>query len=628
MQEAKEIPFGESYYVNQFSGHKRRKVSHTDKFYYIPILQSLKNLLELDDFQAEVMNPHAQVSDDYLGDFCDGTSFKTHPLFSSDPFALQVIGYYDELEIVNPIGSYIKKHKLGCMFFFLANVRPQFRSTFKAIHLVAVAKHQDIVKYGIDKFLTPFVEDLKDLYCDGITVSFGGEERTIYGALLAFLADTLAAHLVGGFKESMSFSLRICRSCMITLPQVKECLVESSCLLRTPATHFEQCSLLLGPLHEHYSTSFGIKRLSKLEEVPSFSVINGVPHDIMHDLYEGVVPYELKLLLRHCVHAKYFTIEELNERIEGYDFGSNSPVPIDPKLLSKPNKIRQSASQMMALSRELPLLIADTIAHDDQHWHSFLILLKICSIAVSPLCTHDTIAYLRILIEEKLFLFQQLYPEESMTPKLHYMVHYPSQIERLGPLIHSWNMRQEAKLSFVKRVSRRSNYKNVAKTVAKKHQFWLCHQIQADSHLLTPRFESSKKVLSNPLSEEDNYIQTELLQLIPHLALDSIVEHPSWVNLQSSHLCKGVYVLLNYNLMRPVFGKVIDIVTIEQTVVLCVLKYYGHTFHAHYNCYEIGNCGAIVAVSAHVLADHRPLHARTTFVSSDKSLYIVLPYIY
>lgn len=116
----------------------------------------------------------------------------------------------------------------------------------------------------------------------------------------------------------------------------------------------------------------------------------------------------------------------------------------------------------MALSQELPLLIADTIALDDEHWHSFLILLKICSIAVSPLCTHDTIAYLRILSEEKLFLFQQLNPGESMTPKLY----YPSQIERLGSLIHSWNMRQEAKLSFVKRVSRRSNYRNVASVLA------------------------------------------------------------------------------------------------------------------------------------------------------------------
>lgn len=628
MQEATEVPFGEPYYVNQFSGHKRRKVSKSDNFYYVPLLQSLKILLELEDFQAEVLNPHAQCSDN-LGDFCDGTLFQSHPLFSSDPFALQVIAYYDELEVVNPLGSYVKKHKLGCMFFFLGNIRPQFRSTFRAIHLVAVAKYQDIVKYGIDTFLTPFIEDMKKLYCNGILVSLGGKERTFYGALLAFLADTLAAHAVGGFKGSVSFSLRICRSCMITTPQIKECLVESSCTLRTPETHFEQCSLLSGPLHEHYSTSFGINRLSKLEEVPGFSVIQGLPHDIMHDLFEGVVPYELKLLLCHCVRSNYFTINQLNERIEQYDFGSNNPVPIDPKIVSNATaKIRQSASQMMTLCQDLPILIADTIPLGDQHWYSFLVLLKICSIAVSPVCTHDTVAYLRVLIEEKHYLFQQLYPDENMIPKQHYMVHYPSQIERLGPLIHSWNMRQESKLSFVKRVSRRSNYKNICKTVAKKHQFWLCHQIQSDPHLLTPKFETSRRVLTCPLSNEESYVQNEFLRLIPHLTMESVVKHPNWVHLQSSYLCKGVYVLLHHDLMRPVFGKVIDIVVVEQTVVLCVHEYYGHIFNAHYNSYEINTHGAFMAVNVHALTDHRPLHARPSFVPSDKSLYITLPYIY
>ena len=244
-----------------------------------------------------------------LGDFCDGSSFQTHPLFSSDAHALQVIAYYDELEIVNPIGSYVKKHKLGCLFFFLANVRPQFRSNYKAIHLLAVARSQDINTYGIDKFLTPFVEDLKELYCDGVVVSLNGENHTFYGGLLAFLADTLAAHTLGGFKGSMSFALRICRSCMISPPELKECLLESDCQLRSAETHFEQCALLSGPLQSHYSTSFGINRLSILEEVPGFSVITGLPHDIMHDLFEGVVPYELKLLIRHCVCFKYFTIE-------------------------------------------------------------------------------------------------------------------------------------------------------------------------------------------------------------------------------------------------------------------------------------------------------------------------------
>ena len=59
-------------------------------------------------------------------------------------------------------------------FFTLGNIKPAYRSTFKAIFLVAVARTKDIEEYGIDAFLKPFVEDLKELYLNGFTV-FEGE---------------------------------------------------------------------------------------------------------------------------------------------------------------------------------------------------------------------------------------------------------------------------------------------------------------------------------------------------------------------------------------------------------------------------------------------------------------------
>ena len=245
LQEPQELAFGEPYYVDQFTANVHRKVSQTDKFYYVPLCSTLGKMMELDDYQSEVLNPHMSTSNDCLGDFCDGSLYKSHPLFSLDPYALQIIGYYDDVEVVNPLGSYVEKHKLGCLFFFLGNVRPQYRSILKNIQVVAVGRSEDIQHYGLNAFLSPFVEDLKKLYCDA---SVGGELRTFRGALLAFLADTLAAHAVGGFKGSMSFALRICRTCMITSEQIKECFLESSCTLRTPTSYFEQCSLLSGAL--------------------------------------------------------------------------------------------------------------------------------------------------------------------------------------------------------------------------------------------------------------------------------------------------------------------------------------------------------------------------------------------
>ena len=305
---------------------------------------------------------------------------------------------------------------------------------------------------------------------------------------------------------------------MISPPEISGCVSEIDCQLRNPDTHFEQCALLYGPLQDHYSTSFGINRLSILEEVPGFSVVTGLPHDIMHDLFEGVVPYELKLLI------------------------------------------------------------------------------KICTIALSPVCTYDTISFLRVLIEEKLELFKKLYPVNSMIPKQHYMVHYPSQISRLGPLIQSWNMRQESKLSFIKRVSRRSNYKNVCLTVAKKHQFWLCHQM-VSSQLLTPTLDQSNKQLSCVLSEEEDYLQEECLRIMPTITQDAVVNHPHWVTLQSSLLRKGVYIVLSYDTFQPVFGKVVDIAVIEKTVLLCVLEFYGHVFNSHCNSFEISHRGVFKTLS-------------------------------
>ena len=170
----------------------------------------------------------------------------------------------------------MKTHKLGCLFFTLENIRPQYRSSLKAIYLLGVALQQDIDRYGIDTFLKPFVEDLKRLYVDGITISIDSKVSTYYGA---FLADTQAAHKVGGFKGSVSFAHRICRSCMATRDGTQSLFDEGQFELRSPEQHEMQCQSLVGVNFHNNSVKYGINRTSVLEEVPGFSVVTGLPHD-------------------------------------------------------------------------------------------------------------------------------------------------------------------------------------------------------------------------------------------------------------------------------------------------------------------------------------------------------------
>lgn len=58
------------------------------------------------------MKCHAR-DDGYLQDFCDATLFQTHELFSAHPGSIQLIIYFDEVEICNPLGARRGVHKLG-----------------------------------------------------------------------------------------------------------------------------------------------------------------------------------------------------------------------------------------------------------------------------------------------------------------------------------------------------------------------------------------------------------------------------------------------------------------------------------------------------------------------------------
>ena len=71
---------------------------------------------------------------------------------------------------------------------------------------MACALRPIIEEHGIDSILEPFIKDLNVLASQGITVNVKGVSRTFKGGLLCFLADNLASNLLGGFKESFSFS--------------------------------------------------------------------------------------------------------------------------------------------------------------------------------------------------------------------------------------------------------------------------------------------------------------------------------------------------------------------------------------------------------------------------------------
>ena len=60
-----------------------------------------------------------------MEDFCDSKVAKSHPLFSQDSKALQILLYYDEIELCNPIGNSKTKH---CMNFHVNLLRTDYQN--------------------------------------------------------------------------------------------------------------------------------------------------------------------------------------------------------------------------------------------------------------------------------------------------------------------------------------------------------------------------------------------------------------------------------------------------------------------------------------------------------------------
>lgn len=609
-------------------------VETKDKYYYIPLLSTVAQLLRDDSVLQQINESSDHIRQDGLiEDFCDGAIFQSHPLFSTDPKSLQIIAYYDELEVVNPLGSHTKKHKLGIIFFTLANIKPCFRSQLKVMNLALVATTPIIEKYGLDRILEPFISDLNLLTTTGITVEINGSPMLFKGALLAFLADNLASNDLGGFKKSFSFSYRWCRTCLVTAESLLDGFVSTDYELRTLDSHLKHIESINGAASSHYSKTYGINRKSALLTVNYFSFFGGgLPHDAMHDLLEGIAPLEIKNLLHfHICINKSFTLAEYNDRLINFNYGysdTDKPIPILSRILNSEQGLKSSASEMLTLLRILPFLVADRIPENDEHWKCFLFLRKVADIILCPVVSESIAASLTFLIKEHHSLFVHLYGESAYIPKLHFLLHYPDQMVAVGPMIRTWTMRHEAKLSFFKKASRLSNFKNISLSLANNHQRWMCYEMASGKLINNPlqcgpaKFGDGRSFVRDEPEEIKDCIEKTCL----HVNEATPVYRPAWVCRQSTIYKEKAFVIIKSDGLDPIFGRIDDVLVIDVDYVMFVLSVVNILhFDDHFHAYAISVTATKKLLSLSDLPDYNVYHCHKML---DGLSYITLKYFF
>ena len=82
---------------------------------------SKRRFVEVDENMVYIPLSSIQSHPDVLNDFCDGSVYKSHPIFSVHENSLQLFLYYDDVKFCNPLESKSKFTNLvsACAQFYM-----------------------------------------------------------------------------------------------------------------------------------------------------------------------------------------------------------------------------------------------------------------------------------------------------------------------------------------------------------------------------------------------------------------------------------------------------------------------------------------------------------------------------
>ena len=229
-------------------------------------------------------------------------------------------------------------------------------------------------------------------------------------------------------------------------------------------------------------------------------------------------------------------------------------------------------------------------------------LKDIAELVVAPVHSLETIAYLECKISEHRQRYQELFPEQKLLPKHHFLEHYPEMIKCFGPLVSLWTMRFEAKHSFFKQAVRHiNNFRNVTLSLATKHQFMVAYNMLCpDDEKSALEVEQVSKVPIDILNED---VVNTITQKYPKITAVNLAQI---VTVNGINYKKGMIVVHGSCGSLPEFSEIIQLCIVKDDLSLIVKKL-NSWYREHYRAFELHPTTELAAVDLKELADQYPL---------------------
>lgn len=503
----------------------------------------------------------------------------------------------------NPLNTSRKIHKMVAVYWVLLNLPPKYRSNLHSIQLAALGKSVDVRTFGYDKFLSPLTKDLCNLEQRGVFVP--ALAQYVKGTVFCVCADNLGANSLAGFQESFNAE-KFCRFCLISKTEIKN-TQSRDFTLRTVEGHNSYVEELQSSGRQNVC---GVKMECPLsKQLSYFHPITGFPPDVLHDLFEGIVPAELSVCLQSLIAKGFLSHDDLNRSIKTFPYKDtdkrNKPKAIAKTCFAK-GSIGGNGHENWALIRLLPLMIGHRIPEYDPAWEILMDLKVIVELAVCSSFSEKTLCYMESLINDHKRLLVDTFPDFSIRPKHHFVDHYPHLIRCFGPLVPLWTMRFEAKHSYFKSVVHDThNFKNVLLTLAVKHQEMMALYLdRGDLFKQSVYIQSAESFLACPLEAslrtavEQKYTNTDSVSLCNDVCLFGI-RYSSGMMISAGY-CDGL----------PEFYKILKCVVIDKDVsYLCKKVTSWYTEHLRSYIIEESSYDEVCVIDLEALNDFHPLVA-------------------
>lgn len=368
-------------------------------------------------------------------------------------FVIPYLLYFDDFEINNPLSPH-SSCLLGVYCSF--PTAPNFiKYKLQHIFIAALFQTADVKKFGNDRCFITLIEILNDLEQNGIEIKIKSGTKKIYFCLGLIVGDNVALNNILGFMRSFSAKF-YCRTCKVENKDCKTSFQENCSKLRN-ITNYDYDVQLNDPQNT------GLREFSVFNNINNYHVTDNFYADLLHDLFEGVLQYDICHIIQKLMISGFFDLELLNIRKQNFDFGETENGNKSPAIKLEHLRsfhLKMTAREMMTFIHFFPLIVGDLVDENNEMWEFLINFIKIVNILLLTEFTGLDLINLQQYVEYHHKKYVELF-SDSLKPKHHFLLHYCRILDQSGPLKLLWTFNFGSKhrqlKSYTKNVMCRKN---------------------------------------------------------------------------------------------------------------------------------------------------------------------------